>query len=704
MFGRIRIAGLHIVVLALCFMGANAVAGPPTTQDFCFIHISDTHNQTASWPIVEELNTPHPIVMEPFGIASLTPSFAVHTGDMTEFGPSMGMYNRFVSYFDKIGMPWYACLGNHDSTWRSLACEIRQRFGSVCYSFDKFGCHFVMLDSAGVQDPEQNIGPEQMQWLTKDLQKVGPGVPVFVAMHHQLGTLPSYENDEIVDILRPYNVVCIMFGHGHRPMHTTYEGLDMVESSSTYGRWPGYTVYNVTGGILRVAFKHEGQAAATDKMLEKPIALPIKRYPHISITLPEENATYKDTLPVKAWIGLRNGEVTKASAMIDGDAKKTFDLALQPGGSFQADIPLASISPGAHYMKLTFVGKDDSPYSHSTAFYVESVHPKVLWRVMMGTASKSAPTVGDGFVYVGGYDGTIRAYDARSGRLGWQYQTGGAVTGQILLLADKIYAGSDDKTLYCLTADKGALVWKFDADGPIYSSPVSDGKAVYFGCGSGAFYSVDPATGSQNWKNTDALYNIEVKPFLANGRVYYGAWCSYVYCLNTADGKLVWKCMGKGAADHKGSRYYSPADCGPVVCNGKVFVADRAYLCSIIDDATGKIVGSLGRASAVGLSQDGQSVYVRKTNHALAKVDSAGNTLWTASAPGDAKPTAPTEVGGVVYTCGRLGLACAVSAADGKVLWQYQATPSEYVEASVGGTGSTAYVVGTDGSLTALAE
>ena len=697
-----------IVVLALCCIGAGAISGPATVQDFCFIHISDTHNQTASWPVIAELNTPHPIVMKPFNMTSLTPSFAIHTGDMTEFGPSASAWTKTLTYFGKIGMPWYGVLGNHDCTWRSLAYEYRQLFGSVYYSFDKFGCHFVMLDSAGVQDPMPNYGPEQLIWLKKDLQKVGPDVPVFIGVHHPVGAgkafSSDYETDRLVDTLRPYNVVCIVFGHGHKALHRTYEGLDMVESSGTYGPRIGYNVYNVTGGMLRVAYKHADQASAADKMLEKSIAPPAKRYPPITITSPKENETYKDVLPVKAWIGLGKGEVTSANAVIDGDAKKTFDLPFLPGGSFQAPIPLASIGPGAHYMKLTFTAQDGSQYSHSTAFYVESTSPKVLWRVMMETASKSTPTAGDRFVYVGGYDGTIRAYDVRSGKLGWQYQTGGAVTGQILLLGDKIYAGSEDKLLYCLSADNGSLVWKFEADNPIYSSPVSDGRSVYFGCGSGAFYSVDAVTGSQNWKNTDALYNIEVKPFVANGRVYYGAWCSYVYCLNTTDGKLVWKCMGKGSADMKGSRYYSPADCGPVVCNGRVFVADRAYVCSIIDDATGKVVDSLSKASGVGLSADGQSVYVRKTNHALLKVDSTGKTLWTASAPCDFRPTAPTEVGGAVYVCGGLGLAGAVSATDGKVLWQYQATPSSYVEASVGGAGSTVYVVGTDGSLTALAE
>ena len=112
----------------------------------------------------------------------------------------------------------------------------------------------------------------------------------------------------------------------------------------------------------------------------------------------------------------------------------------------------------------------------------------------------------------------------------------------------------------------------------------------------------------------------------------------------------------------------------------------------------------LSRASAVGLSTDGQSVYVRKTDHALLKVDSTGRTVWTARVPCDAEPVAPTEIGGTVYVCGKRGLVSAVSATDGKLRWEYQATPFSYVEAALGGAGATVFVVGTDGSLTALED
>ncbi len=698
-----------MVAAVLCWAAVAVHAAGTAIPDFTFAHCSDDHTGAGNARLAEttiaEFKDLQPILLEPYKVTSLPISFIIDTGDVTEFG-GHASWLKYQGYFDGVSIPHYMCVGNHDGTWRSLTYEVRQLFGSPYYSFDKFGCHFVMLDSAGLQHPLPSIGPEQLTWLSKDLEKVGPDAPVFVCLHHPLYTsefASRYEVDRLLDVLRPYNVVAVLYGHGHNANHAVFEGIDTVQGGSTWGPGPaGYEVDCVKDGVLYVAYKVQGQPNATKAILQKPLAPPAKRYPKISIASPREGATYDAQISVKAWIALGKGDVKSASLEIDGEKKA--DLALNPGGSFECALPLAGVSGGAHSMKLSFTGQDDKVYSRSTFFYKESTLPKVKWRVLMDTASKTTPTVGDTNVYVGGYDGTVRAYNANSGKLRWIYTTGGAIVGQILLLGDKVYVGSEDTNLYCLTADKGKQVWKFEAEEPIYCSPVSDGTSVYFGCGSGAFYSVDAGTGNQNWKNSDATYNIEITPFVANGKVYYGAWDRYVYCLNTADGKLVWKCEGKGSSEGGAAVYYSPADCGPVVCNGKVFVADRKYRCAIIDEATGKIVDSINGISAVGISADGQTVNLRHNDRKVSKVDSAGKEIWSAAVPAGFVPAAPTEEANIVYACGGGGTVSAISAADGKVLWQYDSTPTQYVLAGVGAKGSVAYVVGTDGSLTALGD
>ena len=692
---------LIVVALLLCVgvIPAYAVIG-----DFSFAQTSDGHNQPLTPTTISEFIDPQPVPFDTYKVTALPVSFVIDTGDMTEFG-GHAAFLQYMGYFDKVKIPHYLCVGNHDGTWRSLTYELRQLYGAPYYSFDKFGCHFVILDSSGFQHPFPSFTPEQLNWLKKDLAKTGPNAPIFIGFHHPPATeefSSKYEVDRLFDILRPYNVAAIMYGHGHSATHEVYEGFDCIQGGSTYGPGPaGYQVYYITDNTLRVAYKGQGQPTATKGMLEKSLLPPAKRYPKISIASPTEGATYSAQLPVKVWVGLGKSDIKEAFIEVDGENKTS--LSLKQGGSFECSVPLDKLSAGGHYIKASFIGTDNTAYSHSTFFYKNSTLPKVQWRVLMDTASKTTPTVSSKLVYIGGYDGTVRAYNAKTGVGKWRFQTKGAIAGQICLVGDKLYVGSEDRKLYCLTADKGKKVWEFEAEEPIYSSPVSDGASVYFGCGDGAFYSVNAKTGKQNWKNSEATYNIELKPFLANGKVYYGAWDCYIYCLNTADGKLVWKCEGKGSSEGEAPRYYSPADCGPVVCNGKVFAADRKYRCSIIDDATGKLENSLMHVSAVTLSKDKQSVILRVSTGSCAKVDSTGKQIWSVDVPADWFPAEPTEENGVIYVCGKRGTTSAISAADGKLLWQYDATPSMYVLAGVGASDSTAYVVGTDGSLTALA-
>lgn len=693
-----------LAALMLLCLALTAICAQPVTN-FSFAHTSDDHVQKLASVTISEFENPQPILLEPFNVTALPISFVIDTGDITEFG-GRGSFEKFQSFYSNVKVPYYIALGNHDGTWRSLTYEIRQLYGSPYYSFDKFGCHFVMLCSAGFQHPLPSFGPEQLVWLKKDLEKVGKDVPVFLGVHHPLNTTEfasRFDVDRLLDVIRPYNVVVIMYGHGHGANHGMYENFTIVQGGSTYGPGPaGYQVYSIMDGVLRVAYKDQGpQAKATKKMIEKPLAPPAKRYRSIKIDLPREGSTYSAQLPVKAWISADRGEIKSATLYLDG-AKEGLDLPVKSGGSFERTVSLQGLSAGAHSIKLAFVGDNGAVYNKSTFFYVESTQPKVRWRVMMDTASKTTPTANETSVFVGGYDGTVRAYDTKSGKLRWQFKTAGGIAGQILLHGDKVYVGSEDRMLYCLTAAKGDKVWSFEAEEPIYSSPVTDGKAIYFGCGSGAFYAVDVARGKEIWKNPEAKYNIEIKPFLWDGKVYYGAWDTFIYCVNTADGKLVWKHVGQGSSQGGAAAYYSPADCGPVVCKGVVFAPDRKYEMSLSDSATGNVISAMTAVAAVGLSLDGNSVYLRRTTSKLDKVDSTGKAVWTSDVPTGMVPAAPTEADGIVYVCGNKGTVSAVSAADGKVLWQYDSTPSLYVLAGVGASGSTAYVVGTDGSLTAL--
>jgi len=696
---------LWLLIIVL-FCAGWRVSAQGNVPDFSFIHCSDVHVPAGkeSAATVAQMRDVKEVKLTPYNVTAPPPSFAIVTGDLTEFGGGKEWWQQYLDLWKDFPFPIFHISGNHDATWDCLRDRIRQLHGNAFYSFDRNGCHFIALDTATPQDPRPSIPQEFLVWLQEDLKKVTPETPIFVFCHHPLGGsefASKYDSDRLLDLLRPYNVAAFLVGHGHSARYIDMDGIDAVMGGSTFGPAPGYNIVSIQNGVLRVAYKRHNETEATKGLLEKPLP---KRstYPTISIFAPMEQSThFGSTLFIRAALTQHALRMTQADWTID-DAK---DLKgrLQPVGStWHAAAPLHTLAPGAHYLRVSFTDEAKRVYHKSVSFYVERNGIETKWRAFLSGSSKSTPTVARGTVYVGANDGRLYALDANDGRMCWVFQTGGEVLCQPLVRDGTVYFGSGDGKFYALDTE-GKVKWTTDIGAPVFSSPVSSDGLILFGCNSGKFYALDAATGEIRWVNNEAQYTIESKPFVSNGIVYFGAWDTFAYAINVKDGSLKWKCVGAGSATVKGAhRYFSPADCGPVVVGNRVFIADRNYQCAVMDAQTGERVKMLDKVSGVGVSQDGQFVYLRKTDGNLVKADSDGNELWKAPTQMGYVAASTTEQNGVVYVCSGLGLISAVSASDGKILGQYQATPQLYVFSAVTADNGVVFVSGMDGSVTAI--
>lgn len=132
------------------------------------------------------------------------------------------------------------------------------------------------------------------------------------------------------------------------------------------------------------------------------------------------------------------------------------------------------------------------------------------------------PVIADGMVCFGSSaDDTVRALDAKTGGLKWQFTSGGPVRFAPQIAAGKVYFGSDDGLVYCLDAASGNPLWSFRG-GPQDDDLLGNGRmisrwpvrtgvlvmdgAVYFAAGmwpsEGVFvYALDATTGKPIWCN-----------------------------------------------------------------------------------------------------------------------------------------------------------------------------------------------------------
>jgi len=694
-------------LVILCLLMSPALGKVP---DFTFIHTSDVHAPSyRSEKVIAQIPTLGEIDLTPYNVKALAPSFVVDSGDACEFGGGNGAWDAYVSYWKDVTIPVYPVLGNHDGPWFAVRPLLKKTYGGYYWSFDKFGCHFIGLDTSSPQDPRASVTREELLWLADDLKKVNPKTPVFLIVHHPITDTyygSPYAVAQFMDMLRPYNLVAVLAGHGHNATCRKLLGVDCTDGGATCGPLPkcvpGFSIVSVLNNTLRIAFKPEDQPTATKAILEKPMPTG-STYPNIKILSPKEGGTCKSGhMALQVRVSNAQKPITKATWSADDRSFKPDTLPMSLNKDvWEAGVPYTDWTPGRHYIRVTFTDESGAEYQKSVGFYTDPEN-RLVWRTLLAGSVKGTPTVTADAVYVGATGGKVYCLDKKTGKEKWSYQTGGDVASKVLAVDDAVYVGASDGKLYALTT-KGKLKWTFEAKEGIYSSPVYSDGLVLFGCNDSNFYAVDAVTGQQKWVCEEPGYTIEIKPFVADGAVYFGAWDQYLYAVDVKTGRLKWKCLGHGSEVRpRAKAYYSPADCGPVASSGKVFVADRDYYLTIVDATTGQPISSITDVVAPGLSYGRQAVYLRKGS-GLSKISLDGNEIWKASAETEIVPGPPVAKDRhVVYLVSRLGLLQAFNASDGTPLWKYQVTPMMHVLSGPEIADEIVYVSGMDGTVTAI--
>lgn len=724
----------HLRVSAFLLLTATALIGSPSQAersasipDFSFIHCSDIHVPPGVARKTGQPNVPNgptfgsaevvaqikgltrPIELPPYRVTAPAPTFAIATGDLTEFGGLNGWWDDYRNLWQGAPFPVFEQSGNHDSTWACQRYRIRELHGGTYYSFDRNGCHFIGWDSATPQDPRPSFGEEGMRWLREDLKRVSRETPIFLFCHHPIDSkefASLYERDRLLDALRPYNLTLLLVGHGHAAQHRVVAGVDQVMGGSTFGAAPGYSVVSVQGGVLRVVYRKAWEAAPMQPLLERPLTRR-SEYPRIEISAPQDTATVVgETLRLRTHIDAPG--ISAVRWELDDETGRS-GILQREGKDWSASLDTRGWAPGCHYLRVTFVGAlatdagKPKIYQRTTRFYLEAPQKRVLWRAFMTGSGKGSPVVEGDLVVAGAGDGSLSAFDRKSGKLRWRFRTGGEILAQPLATADGFYVGSGDGKFYAVDR-RGKQRWSLSIGAPVYSTAVLAEDRIVFAANNGHVYAVKPDNGDKLWESTAPQYSIESRPVVHAGRVYYGCWDGNVYAFDLADGTVRWKNQGAGAAASLPgvARYYSPADAAPVIVGDRLWVADRMFRMAVMNPQTGERLEERKDISSVAATSDGTAAYLRGTDGNLRKVAADGRELWSVPAQTNIVPSAAAERDGVVFSTSATGRVYALDAADGRRLWEYQATPGLYVFSDPVGHDGVVYITGMDGSLTAL--
>lgn len=686
------------LLLSLIFLPAV----PASAENFSFLHFSDVHApRDDSKAVIASAQSLGPVRLAPYNVTAPAPSFALVTGDLDEFGA--GSWDTYLSYWQGYKIPVYSTVGNHDDTWWFTRPLVSARHGGMPYAFDYGGCHFIALDSTGQQDPRPGFGTEELEALSAHLKQVKRDTPLFLFFHHPLSGsewASPYDYERLLEILRPYNVALFLVGHGHSAVAMKFGSYDAVEGGTTLNNTNqgGYNIISIQDGMLRVAYRTAKDPEATKPLLEKPLTIPAP-LPEPRFLSPEMNARVGgDRLRVQIAL-----PAAGATGELILDEEKAQPLTLT-NDRWEAQVDLSNQKPGVHVLRAHFNINGRATLATREFVLEKQDTPRSKWRVFPGGSIRAALAVDGNRVYAGSLNGCLYALDTADGHTCWHYFTGGEILGKPAVSTDTVYVANSNGELYAVSKD-GRLRWRYSAGVTFTAPPVLNGNTVVIGAVDGRVFCIDSATGTPRWQQKVASYSIEAPACPAGDTLLVGAWDSNLYAISAADGSLRWKAAGEGSRVQAAAKYYSPADCAPVVLGGRVFAADRNYKLIFLNAATGERLQALDHCSAIAPAADGKSIYMRRYgNGMLTKIDADGKELWNCPAGLGSLPVTPAEADGLIAVTSNTGLVSAVSAANGSLLWQYQAVPGFYVPGGAQPAGGVIYVAGLDGSVSAISK
>ncbi len=178
-------------------------------------------------------------------IIAIEPGAVFHTGDYVTVNSNpkeWAIFDEIISRFlesrthgGTAGIEFYPVRGNHDGSAKSFADRFELPDGKTWYSVEKYGIHFVVLDS----NSDMSVGSAQYEWLDMDLGSVGDKCRfTAVFLHHPIfnSRAGGHKEDErglgpiLIPLFEGYGVDIVFSGHIHAYERLSSNGIYFVNT------------------------------------------------------------------------------------------------------------------------------------------------------------------------------------------------------------------------------------------------------------------------------------------------------------------------------------------------------------------------------------------------------------------------------------------------------------------------------------------
>ncbi len=198
-----------------------------------FIHITDMHITAAGQPLYglsphARLQAAIDCINEDFTDVA----FVMMTGDLVNRG-TVPEYLALRDILESLNAPHYLLLGNHDgrAEFREVFPEVPvDENGFVQFTFTVEDNRFIVMDTL---DEGKNTGllcRQRLDWLADRLAE-DQHLDTFLFIHHPPLRLAGGE--KMAEMIGGGRIKHLFFGHLHRPLHGSWQGIPMSSQFST---------------------------------------------------------------------------------------------------------------------------------------------------------------------------------------------------------------------------------------------------------------------------------------------------------------------------------------------------------------------------------------------------------------------------------------------------------------------------------------
>ncbi len=376
-----------------------------------------------------------------------------------------------------------------------------------------------------------------------------------------------------------------------------------------------------------------------------------------------------------------------------------------PGIMGRSSLPGNSLLPGYNLVEL----RNDSVFVYDKEISRQPAKPSVLFNYIKKDALETLPVsvlpdysvnkaypqvkvkasfsdtasiftgpclINDSVLVYGNSLGWIKAIHPVSGKIVWQTRMPGPVYSTPVYSDRTIMLGIVDNRIIAINSSDGSLKWEVKTGRPSLAEGITENGSLFIGSGDGNFFRIDIRTGKILWQFKGAEGLIQGKPAVSGSTVIFGAWDTYLYCLDKKTGSMKWR-WSNGSSQ----KLYSPGNIQPVISGKNVYIVAPDRFMTCIDIKSGKAVWRTNRhqvRESSGVSIDGSKIYAKLMNDTVIAVSAKEKypkDVWTSDAGfGYEHNPCPLFAGGhMVVASTRAGVLVAMEPGTGEVLWKYKA-------------------------------